>query len=137
MDFKCKPWKTIGTEPNADELGFVKTGILFIKTPHSECGVPRTKWKKICSCMKSMEVSYLEYMHNYKPGTLCKSEVQSLRRLRQEDREFVISLAYIVKSYVINIFFLIRSQQGKFIILGKKCQHTGRETFKGSGMNSG
>lgn len=48
--------------------------------------------------MKSMEVSYLEYMHNYKPGTLGKSEVQSLRRLRQEDREFVISLAYIVKS---------------------------------------
>lgn len=70
--------------------------------------------------MKSMEVSYLEYMHNYKPGTLCKSEVQSLRRLRQEDREFVISLAYIVKSYVINIFFLIRSQQGKFVISGKK-----------------
>lgn len=70
--------------------------------------------------MKSMEVSYLEYMHNYKPGTLGKSEVQSLRRLRQEDREFVISLAYIVKSYVINIFFLIRSQQGKFIISAKK-----------------
>lgn len=70
--------------------------------------------------MKSMEVSYLEYMHNYKPGTLCKSEVQSLRRLRQEDREFVISLAYIVKSYVINIFFSYKITTREICNFGEK-----------------
>jgi hypothetical protein len=67
--------------------------------------------------MKSTEVSYLEYMDNYKPGTLYMSVVPSLRRLRQEEPEFVASLKYIEKSYLINIFFSYKTTNKRNLYL--------------------
>lgn len=76
MDFRCKPRKAIDTESNTDELDFVKTW----DSIHQN--IPLRMWNikdKMTSRMKSTEGSYPEFMDNYKPSTLCPSEVPSLR----------------------------------------------------------